>query len=213
MLFIFYGGTFDPIHYGHLSLIKYLLNSIYYSKILIIPNNIPPHRSKTFANSEQRLFMLNLALNELKNIDKKRIFIDKTEINSKNVSYTVRTLYKLKNKYKINSSPCALVVGQDVILKINTWYNSSEILNICHLLVFKRYKKFNFFNFKNLRNSITKDINLIYSKNRGKIYFFNNPVVKISSSKIRKRYRLGKSCSKLVPKDVDIYINKSNLYR
>lgn len=207
-----FGGTFDPIHFGHLFTSQYLAQKIGLQKITFIPNNIPVYKSRPGANSIQRFEMLQSAI-----IDLPLFEINTIELQINRPVHTIETMEYIRNEYGKNY-PLVFILGQDSFLSLNQWYRWKELLLICHLLVFNRLcyidkillpNDIKFF----LNKHITNDINKLYQYPSGYIFMYENPIINISATEIRKRCQQNQSCNGLLPDRVINYINKNNLYK
>lgn len=125
------GGTFDPIHYGHLELARELLATLPLSTVRFIPAGDPPHRAAPAASSADRLAMVALALQGYPGLE-----VDAREIERAGPSYTVLTLEELRAEAP--SRPLALVVGADAFLGFPSWYRWRELFALAHLVVVAR---------------------------------------------------------------------------
>ena len=203
------GGTFDPIHNGHLHLAVEVLNKLNLDEIKLIPSNIPPHRSATFASSTHRKEMVELAI-----LDKDKLSIDLCEIKNQNISYTINTLKSLRREF--SEDALFLIIGEDVFKNINTWEEWESLLEYSHILVTTRVENQNndlCEEIKKWRDSNkTEDFNTMKKVTSGYIYFINTPVIKISSSMIRQCYIKNESVDNYLPSNVTSYIEKNNLY-
>ncbi|SUC19869.1 nicotinic acid mononucleotide adenylyltransferase [Proteus mirabilis] len=127
-----YGGTFDPIHYGHLRPVEALSGLIGLKEVIWLPNNIPPHRPQPEASSQQRLAMVRLALQPFSAFK-----VDTRELEKPTPSYTIETLKAFRQEIG-EKQPLAFIIGQDSLLSIDTWHKWEELLDVCHLLVCAR---------------------------------------------------------------------------
>lgn len=105
-----FGGTFDPVHYGHLKPVEILANLIGLSRVIIMPNNVPPHRAQPEASGEQRKRMVELAI-----ADKPLFSTDERELKRDTASYTAQTLKEWREEQGPNV-PLAFIIGQDSLL-------------------------------------------------------------------------------------------------
>lgn len=105
-----FGGTFDPVHYGHLKPVEILANLIGLSRVIIMPNNVPPHRAQPEASGEQRKRMVELAI-----ADKPLFSLDERELKRDTASYTAQTLKEWREEQGPNV-PLAFIIGQDSLL-------------------------------------------------------------------------------------------------
>ena len=180
------GGTFNPPHIGHLILAESVRVFLRLDKVVFIPCNIPPHKSKSYLPEAYiRLKMLRLALRQCPFFE-----ADDCEIRRQGISYTVDTLRQLKKKnphYKL-----FLLIGSDLLNEFNQWKEPQAIRKLAKIVIVLR--------------------KVIKKKEKGFI-FFEMPKIDISSSFIRQRIKKSKSIRYLVPRDVELYIKKLSLYR
>lgn len=191
-----FGGTFNPIHKGHINLCLQM-NEIYqFKKIILIPTNIPPHKDVSdLASNEQRLYMCKLAVK-----DKPLFEVSDIEMRLLGVSYTINTICELKKKYK--DDELFLIIGSDMLFMFHKWYRYEELLKNVTVIVgarqeneyqkMKDYVKTNLFGNKNI--------------NIKKINIFN-----ISSTQIRNKIKIGQYTD-LIEKDIYEYIVNNKIY-
>lgn len=185
-----FGGTFDPIHSGHLITAISVREIRKLEKIIFIPAFISPHKTEIkSSDGEHRLEMVQRAIEGYDYFE-----VSDFEIMNGGVSYTIDTLKMLKQKF----NDIELIIGYDNILKFNTWKQPDEILKLAKLVVLNRTVKF---------EPKVKDI---YYQSA---VFVDTPFVEISATDIRERVRTGKSIDFLVPKNVKQYICDHNLYK
>lgn len=208
----FYGGTFDPIHYGHLQPIIALAKQLYLKQIILIPNNITPHRPQPQASPQQRLEMVRLFVAE---IPENLFVIDERELHRDTPSYTWETFRSLRKEYG-PAAPLAFIIGQDSLLTLPKWYRGLELLDFCHLLVCSRPGYSYALDIAKdcpwLLPRLTYSSDALYHYPAGFIYCANTPKLAISASIIRKRYQGGLSCDNLIFPSVQEYIYASSLY-
>lgn len=206
-----FGGTFDPVHYGHLKPVEILANQIGLSRVIIMPNNVPPHRPQPEATSAQRKHMLELAI-----ADKPLFSLDERELQRDTPSYTAHTLREWREA-KGASTPLAFIIGQDSLLSFHTWHQYETILENVHLIVCRRpgypltmtqeaHQQW-------LEQHLTYDANLLHSLPSGKIYLAETPWFAISATIIRERLEHDQPCDDLLPDAVLAYIHEQGLYR
>lgn len=192
------GGTFDPIHYGHLVLAEQIRTKFDLEKILFIPAGIPPHKQETnITCSTHRYFMTLLAT-----ITNPHFEVSRIEIDEKEISYTVNTIKKLKSIY--SDAELYFITGADALYELDTWKDLEGLLKMCNFIAATRpgfdEKKLNekkiFLNEKYCTNIIVTAV----------------PALAISSTDIRNRVKEHKSIKYIVPDSVEHYIYKNNLY-
>ena len=204
------GGTFDPIHNGHIRLAVEVLEKLKLDEVKLIPANIPPHRPTPFASSADRKKMIKLAIS-----DEKKLSIDLREIENGNISYTVNTLKSLRDEF--SDDILFLIIGVDVFNMIDGWKEWQSLLNYTHIIVANRSSD----NEENISSALKKwrnenkidDINFLTSALSGYIYCIDTPIVEISSRMIRKHYTKYKNIEKYLPSNVITYIKENNLYK
>ncbi len=184
-----YGGTFDPVHFGHLRPALEVCETLDLKQIRFIPSCIPPHRDSPDTSVENRLLMLEKAI-----ASEKRFVVDQLEIKRQGNSYTIDTLKSLKNSFPYQ--PLCLILGLDAFLKINSWYRWKEFMSFCHFVVTKRPdSQFDCieswpFEIQNLfeKHQVT-DHSVLHTLLQGKIYFMHVTQLPISSSLIRHKLK------------------------
>jgi nicotinate-nucleotide adenylyltransferase len=183
-----YGGTFDPIHKGHLAIAKQAKNQLGLDFVYFIPAYIPPHKQQhSPAAAQHRLRMMMLAVK-----GKKEFKISTIELKRRGISYTVDTLRYFKRQFP--KSELFLIIGADNLVQFNSWKSPKTILQLASLAVYKR-KGFNL-PLKKAPNRITL---------KGKM-------LRISSTEIRKINEMGLEIRDLVPKLIEHYIKQHSLY-
>jgi nicotinate-nucleotide adenylyltransferase len=126
-----FGGTFNPLHNGHLALAQSVLDTLHCSQIRFIPAAIPPHKAIPAVTAQHRAHMVQLAI-----ADHTEFVLDTCELDRQGPSYTIETLHLLRHRLP-NQSLC-LIMGQDSYLKLPTWHRWLELLDYSHLLIVHR---------------------------------------------------------------------------
>ena len=181
------GGTFNPIHLGHLVLAEQARESLHLEKVIFVPTNLPPHKKiRALATAQQRYQMAALALKS-----NPRFEVSDLELARGGVSYSAQTLKELKSA--LPRSRLFFIVGSDFLKEFLGWKDIDEINKICKFAVAQRPG----YPFKNL-----PDMQAI-----------NIAALDISSTDIRKRIKANKSIRYLVPEKVRTYILRKGLYR
>lgn len=193
------GGTFDPIHYGHLILAEYVLTEMNLDKIIFIPSGIPHLKSyKKVSNKKNRLKMTELGI---KNNNK--FEISTIEIDRHGNTYTVDTIKELNKKYQ--NTVFYFIIGADSLFDLLKWKSIDKLFNICNFIVANRGGTYSL-------DKIEERINLLKNEYNAYIKLVHIPDIQISSSEIRNRIKNNKSIKYLLPEDVEKYIYKNNIY-
>ncbi len=186
-----FGGTFNPVHIGHLIIAEYVFSEFILDKIVFVPAYIPPHKStEKITSAQHRLNMLKIALKNNKNF-----VYSEFEINQKTKSYTINTL---KNFYNKNHK-LFLIIGDEWLNEFNTWYQYTKIFDYADLIVVRR-------------TLLKPKIPGFLKKFKNQIHFSHNPLIEISSSMIRERLSQNKSVKYMLQDKVLKYIQKRKLY-
>ena len=190
-----FGGTFNPIHNGHISMITYVLDNALADNVVVIPANVPPHKvSYSLASPQHRLKMCELAVSGIKNVTVSDIEIARGE-----KSYTIDTLLSLKE----NHENLSLVCGGDMIKTFTSWYRYTDILKLCDIIAFKRHGI--------VDNDFEQGVENI-KKAGGNIFVCDTDIIDISSTQIRNCILENKSLDDIVPNSVAGYIAENELY-
>jgi len=185
---IIIGGTFNPIHNGHLYVSEELKLQLGYERVLFIPSNYQVHKSRAeLISRDDRIKMINMAL------ENNTSTIDLCEINRGGFSYMVDTVKDISSKFSI-SGKIGLFIGDDLILGMKDWHNIDELLELVDIVVAHRDSEGEY------NTSIPHK-------------YLNNVSIPISSSDIRHRISSGRAFRYLVPEKVYNYILKKDLYK
>jgi len=193
------GGTFNPIHYGHLVTAEAARDAFDLDRVVFIPAGQPPHKSdKYVADANHRYLMTFLAIAPNVHFE-----ISQVEIDRDGPSYTSETL---KYFHSLDAATeWYFITGADAILEIASWHSPDKILSYAHLIAASR-PGYSLSRLKALETEIGGDT----SKHR--VHQLEVPALAISSSDIRERLRQGLSIKYLVPEAVEQYIAKQHLY-
>lgn len=203
-----FGGSFDPVHNGHLRLIIELLEQLPFSEIRILPCHTPALKTANYAPAEHRLNMLGLATLALN-----KIILDDRELKRSGVSYTYDSLISIRQE--ITDKPLALIIGCDAFLEFNKWYRWQDILKLTHLIVVTRPNftlPSNGIIYDLLEKHLTQDIQDFNITAAGKIMICPIPLLAISATDIRRKIAENLSIRYLVPDNVLEYITNEQLY-
>ena len=203
------GGTFDPVHLGHIGLARDVYQQCELAEMRLMPLFIPAHREKPLASPEHRLRMLRLAVTDVPGL-----VIDERELLRQGVSYSVDTLRSLRQEF--HDSPVCMVMGADAFLSFHTWMDWQEIPSLAHLIIINRpgavlepengeLQQF----FSDTRTGQMADL---HQEPAGRTLVLQLPERDISSTFIRQNIDNKKIVHPLLCEDVYSYINKEGLY-
>lgn len=196
-----YGGTFAPVHNGHVAFALGYLRLEQPDRLLIMPTFIPPHKQIDSADRpETRLHMLRLTFGGMD----RRIEVSEFETNRASPSYTVLTL----EHFTAPDTELTFLCGSDMFLTLAEWYRAADIFRLCRIVFARR---------RDGGDEYTTRINERrerYEREYGaNIVELPLPVVDISSTELRRAVRAGESIAGLVPDAVNKYIAENRLYR
>ncbi len=200
------GGSFNPIHLGHLILAEELFKLCGLEKVIFIPALFPPHKNpRELLSAEHRLNMVKLAVADNHNFEYSDI-----ELLTPGISYSVDTINMLLSANP--GSEYALIIGADSLPELHTWERIEELLTRCRIIATNRpgfnFNKGNYTEALAGLASILKDKSLLE-----KIEFHETTLIDISSTQIRRRCRDRNSVRYLLPVGVAEYIERHQLYR
>ena len=200
------GGTFDPIHFGHLRTALEIAEKCGMEQLRFIPGSVPPHRSQPLANAEQRWEMVQLAL-----AGEKRFVADRRELERTGESYTVDTLISLREDLG-DKVPLAFIMGMDAFLAFRSWHRWQDILQQVNLVVMQRpgYRPDPNDWYGEMLVQTTCELS---ESANGRIVFLDVTQLSISATFIREQCRMGQSLRYLLPEPVRDYIHQNRLYQ
>ncbi|MGL9720223.1 nicotinate-nucleotide adenylyltransferase [Symbiopectobacterium sp.] len=210
-LIAYFGGTFDPVHYGHLRPVTALADEIGVTRITLMPNNVPPHREQPEATAQQRKRMVELAIAETPLFS-----VDDRELQRITPSYTIDTMEMIRAEMGDNI-PLAFIIGQDSLLTLHAWHRGQDLLKVCHLLVCARPGYRTTLDTPEqqawLEAHSAENAAALHTQPHGLIYLAHTPLVTVSATDIRQRRQKGEPCDDLVPPAVLHFMDAHDLYR
>ncbi len=210
-LYALFGGTFDPIHFGHLRPVEALAQQVGLKKVTLLPNNVPPHRPQPEASAQQRVEMLRCAIATRPLFD-----IDTRELERDTPSWTVATLEALRAE-RGAEQPLGFIIGQDSLLTLAKWHRWQDLLSLCHLLVCQRPGYATQMETAEMQQWLdahrAQHVEQLHHSPAGHIWLADTPLFDISATEIRQRRHEGQSCADLLPDAVINYIDRAGLYR
>jgi nicotinate-nucleotide adenylyltransferase len=202
------GGTFDPVHFGHLRLALEVYQALDLTEVRLIPLHTPPHRRAPIAGPTQRLTMLQLAVTGTTGL-----VVDDREIIRGKTSYTVETLQSLRTE--IGNTPLFLILGVDAFQSLNTWYLWTAIPEYAHIILAGRPGSKETFKHNEVRKLYSSRVcnnRSALRKPCGRIMKIDVPALDISATRIRSLCSQNKELHYLLPDDVISYIKRESLY-
>ncbi len=204
-----FGGTFNPIHIGHIRGAISAYEAFKLDKIIFMPTGIPPHKKDDVAPAEYRYQMVQLAISDIDYLQ-----VSRMEIDSNRVNYTIDTILELKQAY--NSDELFFIVGTDAFFYLDLWKDYKKLIKLVSFILMRRpeydikpiIKKYeSIIEFLNIEDSFKKD------NNDTSIYIYTPPAFDISSSMVRKKIKEGKTVTYIIPEKVEKFIKEKGLYK
>ena len=191
------GGTFDPIHMGHLRMAEHVFQRMELEQIIFIPAYVPPHKlGQDFAPAADRYAMTELAV-----ADNPHFIVSDMEIKRTGVSYTIDTIRELHRQYA--DKELHFIIGADSVAQLHTWHNIEEMLELTHFVAVWR---------PGYEDAMEELVRHLGQRARERVLLLDTPVYAISSTEIRTRLRQGQSLAGLVLAQVEEYIYEHGLY-
>lgn len=208
------GGTFDPIHFGHLRTALEIHDGLQLAEVRLIPCNQPVHRQRPAASSTDRLAMVTCAI-----ADEPALSVDDCEILRPGPSWTIDTLETLRER--LPDSPLCLIMGIDVLLSLPRWRRFKDILSLAHIVVAHRpgYRLPQYNDAENseiselLKQHRTESATLLHTERAGAVLFHPVTPLEISATDIRRQCADGGNPRWLLPDTVCAYIRKNGIYK
>lgn len=192
------GGTFDPIHWGHLQMAKSVYERMHLEQIMFVPAYVAPHKvGLDIAPAKDRFIMTELAVEAYKNFT-----VSDIELCRSGVSYTIDTLKELHRLYP--DKKLYFIIGADSVVQLHTWNNIEEMMDLTTFVAAGRP------GYDDVMEEVVKHLG---EKARKHILFLDTPEYDISSTEIRTRIQQNLSLDGMVPKVVEQYIFEHNLYK
>ncbi|MDU1043956.1 MULTISPECIES: nicotinate-nucleotide adenylyltransferase [Peptoniphilus] len=193
-----FGGTFNPIHFGHLMICEYLKEELGLDKVIFIPTGNPPHKSLD-VSAIDRYNMVKLAISSNPDFE-----ISDIETNRVNLSYTVDTIIELKKIYE--NQKLFFLIGLDTLFQLKTWRKIEELSREIEFVVALRPKYIDI-------DEINRELKFLRENYGTIVEIIHTPLYEISSTELRTRIRDKKSVRYLIPNNVVNYIKESGFYK
>lgn len=193
-----FGGTFDPIHLGHVDMIKQLCDHMALDKVYFIPAYIPPHKHKLHMTSYfHRLTMVQLAVKE------ERMFeVSEFESQSTKPSYTIHTVEHFKREFP--EDQLFYIMGVDAFNSIEEWHHWQKLLRMTNFIVIDRPHK---------TLSVSKETSDVLKESSYEVFYLPLHTLPISSTMIRERLTQHESVKEYLNNSVSQYISENHLYQ
>ncbi len=203
------GGTFDPIHLGHLRPALEVYEALGLDEIRLIPCHVPPHRRRPVTEAADRLRMVELAAQ-----GQQGFVVDRRELERQGPSYSFDTLYSLRKELGQHVGLC-LIMGMDAFAGLPGWYRWEELIELAHLVVTHRPGSPASSDIELgdwLEAVRTDDVDAVRSRPHGNVLFCPVTQLDISATDVRRRIRSGRSARYLLPDAVWRFIRQRGLY-
>jgi nicotinate-nucleotide adenylyltransferase len=204
-----FGGTFDPIHYGHLRSAFEMLQALDFAEIRFIPCSDPPHRGVTYANAGQRYRLVEIAI-----AGQDGFAVDDRELRRGGPSYTIDTVLELREEFPDRS--LGLIIGMDAFLGLSAWHRWDEILDYAHIIVAHRpgWKAPDIGVLGELiMEHGTHRVDELHTARKGLVHIHAVTQLEIASTEIRDLVAAGRDPRFLMPDDVRDAILEMGLYK
>lgn len=189
-----FGGTFDPIHYGHLIVAERAREELGLARVILVPAGRPPHKLlEPMAGGEDRYRMVTLAA-----ASNPHLVVSRCEIEREGPCYTIDTIRELRAQY---DREICLMIGADSALEMPTWRGPEEILRESEVVALRRPGF-----------ELSQMAELLGDDQAKRVRVLDTPLIDISSTEIRERVAGGRSIRYLVPEAVEAYIHERRLY-
>ncbi|MFD0912091.1 nicotinate-nucleotide adenylyltransferase [Methylophilus luteus] len=205
-----FGGTFNPIHNGHIALAQSVIDTLHCSQIRFIPAAIPPHKAIPTVTAQHRANMVQLAI-----ADHPHFILDTCELDRQGPSYTIETLHLLR--HRLPDMALCLIMGQDSYLQLPTWHRWQELLDYCHLLIVHRADIAHTLQLHAAHQNKLVDIDQaaaqFAAQTHGLISYLPITPPDLSSTRIRAQLAQGDTRIAGIPEKVLYYIKENHLYQ
>ena len=191
-----YGGTFNPVHIGHVNLLQSFIKTLKFDKVIVIPTNIPPHKNVNLtADAQTRLEMCEKAFDFL------NVCVSDIELKREEKSYSIDTISQLKELYP--NDELFFLMGSDMFLSLESWYRYDDLKKLITFCAASRNSQ----DKVKLENHAKK-----LEENGAKTVVIDVDVIELSSAEIREKVMFGEDYSSLVPDEVAKIIEEKSLY-
>jgi nicotinate-nucleotide adenylyltransferase len=204
-----FGGTFDPVHYGHLRAALEAMEMLHLQDLRLLPAGTPPHRANTFASADHRLAMLKLALSRYPDLQ-----ADDREVRRGGSSFMVDTLSEIRGE--VGDAPILMMIGQDAANVLDQWHDWHRLFDLAHLVIMRRPASKHIYSgalFEQVQPRLVKSPGQLQNAPAGLILPLEVTQLAISSTEVRRQINAGLSPRFLLPDPVIDYIHEHGLYQ
>jgi nicotinate-nucleotide adenylyltransferase len=192
------GGTFDPIHIGHLFAAEEARTRLGLERIVFVPANLPPHKLHlNVTTTEHRLNMVRLAI-----ADNPSFVLSRVDVDRFGPSYTVDTVELLRDEYGPEAE-FYFIMGSDSLAELLTWHKPDRLIRLCRIVALTRPGG----------RADLEELNRLLPGAIARVQLLEMPLLEVSSTDLQRRVRMGLSTKYLVPPAVEAYIQQHGLYR
>ncbi|MBQ4845751.1 nicotinate-nucleotide adenylyltransferase [Pseudoalteromonas sp. MMG005] len=203
-----FGGTFDPVHLGHINMAENCITQLGLEQLRFLPCAIPVHKAAPGVTEQHRLAMLDIATRE-----NSYFYIDTRELRRQGPSYSLLSLQECRAEYP--DQPLIFLMGMDSFNSLPAWFEWQAITSICHIVVYQRPGEVRSTHpplIEYLSRSEVTDISQLHAQISGLCYFLTGNVKDVSSSQIRNFIKYQQHTEHLLQAEVIEYIRKHHLY-
>lgn len=192
------GGTFDPIHIGHLVAAEEVRARLDLERVVFVPAGLPPHKLHIHVTpTEHRLNMVQLAI-----ADNPHFALSRVDVDRFGPSYTVDTVELLRDEYSPNAE-LYLIMGSDSLAELLTWHKPERLIRLCRVVALRR---------PGYRVDL-EELNRLLPGAIARVQLLEMPLLEVSSTDLQRRVRMGLPIKYLVPPAVEAYIRQHGLYQ
>ena len=205
-----FGGTFDPVHYGHIKVASDLADHLDVNSVALMPCGKPTHRPPPAATPSQRLDMLKLSI-----VGNQKLTVEESEIDTTTPNYTINSLHRIRSRIGAKETVFLCIVS-DTLSQLDSWHQWTDLTKYCHIVAISRpglNRKYS----SSLTNWIAsrrcRDVAKLKENPAGFVYHCELSFLDISSTKIRQKIKTNEALQKLLPSKVINYIHINHLYK
>lgn len=200
------GGTFDPIHWGHIHSAQFIAEQLSLNSVTLMPCKIPVHKQQAQTSEQHRCAMLQAVCQQFTLFE-----LDDRELTRTSASYTLTSLQEIKQQQP--ERPLYFLIGMDSLISFTSWHQWQQILQLCHLVVCVRPNSHLTAVSAELQPLITQNKTKLLTQASGLIYLADNPHHDISSTHVRQALSAQQTIEDLVPNIIAEYIHHHQLYQ